>query len=133
MTSLNLYSYPMMKVLIAARTFGLRAVDGPYHAFRDIDGTRASALMAASMGFDGKQVIHTSQIDATTSAFFSSANDIVCAKRVIDAALTAERQGHGESRDAASSIRQTYAWPNASCFLHRLIRLPLAYRRANYW
>lgn len=100
MTSLNLCTYPMMKVLIAARAFGLRAVDGPYHAFRDVDGTRATALMAASLGFDGKQVIHPSQIDVTTSAFFPSANDIICAKLVIDAVRTAELEGQGARRDS---------------------------------
>lgn len=95
MRRLDLFVYPMMKVLVAARAFGLRAVDGPYDAYHDDDGTRAAALMAATMGFDGKQVIHPSQIDATTSAFFPSADCIVRARRVMDAVCMAEREGHG--------------------------------------
>jgi malyl-CoA/(S)-citramalyl-CoA lyase len=93
-TPLDLFAYPMMRVLIAARAFNLRMIDGPFGAFRDLQGTVGSAVKAAAMGYDGKQVIHPDQIEPTRSAFQPSASDIASARRVIEAMEVAEREGH---------------------------------------
>ena len=92
-TPLDLFAYPMMRVLVAARAFGLRAIDGPCGAFRDAVATRAGATKAAAMGFDGKQVIHPSQIEATRNAFIPSDEELANAQRVIAAMEEAERNG----------------------------------------
>ncbi len=94
-TPLDLFAYPMMRVLLAARAFGLRAIDGPCGAYRDLALTRAWAEKAAAMGFDGKQVIHPSQIDATREAFMPSAAELAFASRVMEAMQEAERAGNG--------------------------------------
>jgi len=92
-TPLDLFTYPMMRLLVAARAFGLRAIDGPCGAFRDPVATAAGAAKAAAMGFDGKQVIHPSQIEATRNAFIPSDAELVYARRVIAAMEEAERNG----------------------------------------
>lgn len=94
-TPQDLFAYPMMRILIAARAFNLRAIDGPFGAFRDSKGTISSAVKAAAMGYDGKQVIHPEQIDPTRLAFRPSDNEIASARRVIEAMQTAENEGHG--------------------------------------
>jgi malyl-CoA/(S)-citramalyl-CoA lyase len=94
-TPLDLFAYPMMRVLVAARAFGLRAIDGPCGAFRDETLTRAWAEKAAALGFDGKQVIHPSQIDATRGAFTPSQEELAFAARVVDAMREAEADGRG--------------------------------------
>ncbi|MPW22549.1 CoA ester lyase [Paraburkholderia sp. CNPSo 3157] len=94
-TPLDLFAYPMMRVLVAARAFGLRAIDGPCGAYRDATLTRAWAEKAAALGFDGKQVIHPSQIDATRDAFTPSADELAFATRVVDAMRQAEAEGKG--------------------------------------
>ncbi|CDY78891.1 Malyl-CoA lyase [Caballeronia glathei] len=94
-TPLDLFAYPMMRVLVAARAFGLRAIDGPCGTYRDLTLTRAWAEKAAALGFDGKQVIHPSQIDATRDAFTPSGEDLAFAARVVDAMLQAEATGRG--------------------------------------
>jgi malyl-CoA/(S)-citramalyl-CoA lyase len=91
-TPLDLFAYPMM--LVAARAFGLRAIDGPCGAFRDAVATEAAAAKAAAMGFDGKQVIHPTQIEATRNAFIPSDEELAYAQRVIAAMEEAERNGH---------------------------------------
>ena len=55
---LDLFAYPMMRLLVAARAFGLRAIDGPCGAFQDlrryrIDGgeSRVRWDMTASRSF----------------------------------------------------------------------------------
>jgi malyl-CoA/(S)-citramalyl-CoA lyase len=92
-TPLDLFAYPMMRLLVAARAFGLRAIDGPCGAFRDAIATASSAAKAAAMGYDGKQVIHPSQIDATRDAFVPSDEELAYARRVIAALEEAERNG----------------------------------------
>jgi malyl-CoA/(S)-citramalyl-CoA lyase len=90
---LDLFAYPMMRLLVAARAFGLRAIDGPCGAFRDTVATASTAAKAAAMGFDGKQTIHPSQIEATRNAFIPSDEELAYAERVIAAMEEAERNG----------------------------------------
>lgn len=92
-TALDLWTYPMMRVLVAARAFGLRAIDGPCGAFRDPVLTRAWALKAAAMGYDGKQVIHPDQIAPTRDAFSPTPAELHDARRTIDALQAAQAAG----------------------------------------
>ena len=92
---LDLFAYPMMRVLVAARAFGLRAIDGPCGAFRDARATASTAAKAAAMGFDGKQVIHPSQIAPTRDAFIPSPEERAAAERALAALEEAARQGLG--------------------------------------
>jgi malyl-CoA/(S)-citramalyl-CoA lyase len=92
-TPLDLFAYPMMRLLLAARAFGLRAIDGPCGAYRDTIATAATATKAAAMGFDGKQVIHPDQIEATRNAFIPTDAELAYAERVIAAMEEAERSG----------------------------------------
>jgi len=94
-TTLDLWAYPMMRLLVAARAYGLRAVDGPCGAFRDAVLTRDLALKAAAMGFDGKQVIHPKQLDITRAAFTPTELEVTQARSMLDAISEAERAGKG--------------------------------------
>ena len=66
----DIWHYALMRVLVASRVNGLLAIDGPYAAFADLDGLDVSARRTAVLGFDGKWVIHPSQI-ATVNRVFS--------------------------------------------------------------
>jgi malyl-CoA/(S)-citramalyl-CoA lyase len=92
---LDLFAYPMMRLLVAARAFGLRAIDGPCGAFRDEIATGSTAMKAAAMGYDGKQVIHPSQIEPTRAAFVPSEQELAYAERALAALEEAERNGQG--------------------------------------
>jgi citrate lyase subunit beta/citryl-CoA lyase len=92
----DVYHYALMRILIAARARGLQAIDGPYLKVRDPDGFRRSAASAAALGYDGKWVLHPSQIDAANEAFAPSAADFAHASRIIEAyshATTVEARG----------------------------------------
>ena len=92
---LDLFAYPMMRLLVAARAFGLQAIDGPCGAFRDAKLTEASAQKAAAMGFDGKQVIHPDQIEPTLRAFMPTEQELEQARRIVEAMEQAEVNGQG--------------------------------------
>lgn len=92
---LDLFAYPMMRLLVAARAWGLQAIDGPCGNFRELEVTRAAAAKAASMGFDGKQVIHPTQIAPTRDAFVPGTADVARARDVLAALSAAEQAGQG--------------------------------------
>lgn len=94
-TALDMWAYPMMRILVAARVFGLRAIDGPCGAFRDATLSESSALKAAAMGYDGKQVIHPMQLAFTNRAFTPTDEEYAAAQRVVAALADAEREGRG--------------------------------------
>lgn len=81
--------------VLAARAYGLSILDGVHNAFQDQDGLRASCLQGREMGFDGKTLIHPSQIAAANEIFGPSAADLALARRYVDAFSEAEAQGRG--------------------------------------
>jgi citrate lyase subunit beta / citryl-CoA lyase len=90
------YHYPLMRILVAARSRGLQAIDGPYLKVRDVDGFRRSAASAAALGYDGKWVLHPTQIEAANQAFAPSAADYSRAAAIIEAyaqATTVQARG----------------------------------------
>jgi citrate lyase beta subunit len=85
----------MHTIVAAARTHGLRAMDGPYAAFRDRAGFDRSCAIARAMGFDGKQCIHPSQIEAANSAFSPTAEEVAQAVETVRAYQEAAAAGRG--------------------------------------
>ncbi len=85
----------MHTIVAAARANGLRAMDGPYAAFRDAAGFERSAAIARAMGFDGKQCIHPSQLTAANRTFTPAPAEVEHARVVVDAyqKAVAERRG----------------------------------------
>ncbi|MGI5951054.1 MAG: HpcH/HpaI aldolase/citrate lyase family protein [Brooklawnia sp.] len=79
------FHYVLARILVAARANGLQAIDGPYVSIRDLPGFRDSAAKAAALGYDGKWVLHPSQVEAGNQIFTPDAAQIDRAQRIIDA------------------------------------------------
>jgi citrate lyase subunit beta/citryl-CoA lyase len=93
--------YALAHVVAAARAYRLQAVDGPHARLGDDLGLVLSARRALAHGYDGKWVIHPSQIEPVNFAFTPSPVEIERAKRILDAAAGAARF-EGELVDEAS-------------------------------
>jgi citrate lyase subunit beta/citryl-CoA lyase len=93
--------YAHAHVVAAARASGLQALDGPHARLGDDLGLVLSARRALEHGYDGKWVIHPSQIEPVNRIFTPSPADIERAKRLLDAAQGAARF-EGELVDEAS-------------------------------
>lgn len=89
------FHYPLMQILAAARANGLRAIDGPYADFRDLDGLRRSAEQTRALGYDGKWCIHPAQIDVINEVFTPDAEEIAAAREIIAAYEEATASGTG--------------------------------------
>jgi len=85
----------MQTIVAAARANGLRAMDGPYAAFKDAEGFERSCRIARAMGFDGKQCIHPAQLAAANAIFAPSAEEVAHAERVTAACERAAAEGRG--------------------------------------
>ncbi len=79
------YHYILMRILMAARTHDLQAIDGPYLQIRDVDGFRDVAKRSAALGFDGKWVLHPGQIDAANDVYSPAQPDYDRAELILDA------------------------------------------------
>jgi len=79
------FHYVLMRILVAARTHDLQAIDGPYLQIRDVDGFRAVARRSAALGFDGKWVLHPGQIEAANEVYSPAQEDYDRAERMLDA------------------------------------------------
>lgn len=81
--------------MLAAREAGKVILDGVYNDVKNADGFEAECRQGAEMGFDGKTLIHPSQVDPANSIWAPSADEIEYAERVIAAFEEAEAQGKG--------------------------------------
>jgi len=88
MTSLGL-------CLLAARAYGLICVDGVYNKYQDTKILQIICEQGRDLGFDGKTLIHPSQIDTANTVFAPSAHDISLACRQMAAFEDAKVQGLG--------------------------------------
>lgn len=85
----------LMQIVLAAKAGGLVVLDGVHNNFADASGFDAACAVARSRGFDGKTLIHPSQIDAANRIFVPDESDIVAAKAVIAAFALPENSGKG--------------------------------------
>jgi citrate lyase subunit beta/citryl-CoA lyase len=69
--------------LLAGRAGGLSVIDGVFNDIQDTDGFAAECHQGAELGYDGKTLIHPSQIDTCNRIFAPRAEDVVWARRVI--------------------------------------------------
>ena len=81
--------------LLAAREAGRGILDGVYNDVRNAEGFVIEARQGFEMGFDGKTLIHPSQVEPTNEIWAPSADEIDHARRVIEAFETATAQGKG--------------------------------------
>ncbi|MBF0562790.1 MAG: CoA ester lyase [Alphaproteobacteria bacterium] len=91
----DMWHYALARMVVAARANGLRPIDGPFGDFKDEAGYLAAAKRAASLGCDGKMVIHPTQIDFANQLFSPSEKEAAQARRILEAMAQAERDGAG--------------------------------------
>jgi len=75
----------MMQVVLAARVHGLDVIDSVFNDFRDEAGFSAECAQGRLMGFDGKMLIHPSQIMNANESFGPSPQAIAEAQAIIAA------------------------------------------------
>jgi citrate lyase subunit beta/citryl-CoA lyase len=81
--------------VLAARANDLTVIDGVYNDIQDSDGFVLTCQQARSFGFDGKTLIHPSQIEACNRIFAPSPEEVIAARELIAAFELPENKGKG--------------------------------------
>ncbi|MGB8047383.1 MAG: CoA ester lyase [Pseudolabrys sp.] len=79
----------------AARIYGVDILDGVYNDIGNADGFVSECAQGVELGFDGKTLIHPSQIELCNKAFSPSQAEIEQARKMIVAFDLPENKGKG--------------------------------------
>ncbi|MEM2238142.1 MAG: CoA ester lyase [Candidatus Caldarchaeum sp.] len=91
----HIWHYPLFTIRNASAAAGLQAIDGPYALYTDLDGLVKSAKLSKSLGFDGKWVIHPSQIEICNKIYTPTREEVERARKIIQAYEKASKEGKG--------------------------------------
>jgi citrate lyase subunit beta / citryl-CoA lyase len=81
--------------VMAARAHGLTAIDGVYNEIADASGFEAVCKQGRAMGFDGKTLIHPSQIEICNRTFTPDPVEVNRARAILAAFELPENKGKG--------------------------------------
>jgi citrate lyase subunit beta/citryl-CoA lyase len=79
----------------AARIHGVDILDGVYNDIGNADGFAKECQQGVELGFDGKTLVHPSQIEPCNKAFSPSAAEVTQARKIIAAFDLPENKGKG--------------------------------------
>ncbi len=83
------------RCLNAARYAGKVILDGVYNDVKNPDGFAAECAQGAEMGFDGKTLIHPTQVEPCNDAFAPSEAEVEHSRKVIEAWEAGIAEGKG--------------------------------------
>lgn len=89
------WHFPLSRMTVACRAFGLRPIDGPFGGIDDPEGFKDACRRGAALGMEGKWAIHPSQIELANEIYSPTAKEVDRAERILVALKEAEAQGKG--------------------------------------
>ncbi|WP_441278964.1 HpcH/HpaI aldolase/citrate lyase family protein [Tardiphaga sp. 172_B4_N1_3] len=95
--------------VLATRLHGLEILDGPYSNFSDTEGFIAEAEQGRDIGFDGKTLIHPSQIEACNKVFTPPDDEVAQARRIIAAFEQPENAKRGAIQLDGKMVERLHA------------------------
>jgi citrate lyase subunit beta / citryl-CoA lyase len=91
----DVWHFARQRMIVAARSAGIDAIDGPYANFANPDGYRRECAWFTTIGGVGKWCIHPSQVAIANEEFAPTKEEIEHARAVIAAVADAEARGEG--------------------------------------
>lgn len=111
---------PWLALLVAhARAHGLIALDGVFNRFQDAEGFAAECAQGRLYGFDGKSLIHPTQIDPANAAFGPTPAEIDWAETVVAAFAAPEAAGQGVIRIDGEMVERLHLEQARALLAHR--------------
>ena len=87
--------YSLGAVVLAARLAGIPAWDGVYNGLDDPEGFEAEAREGRAFGFNGKSLIHPSQVEPANGVFGPNAAELARAEALLQAAAGGAQRYEG--------------------------------------
>lgn len=88
----------LTQLVAAARAHGLAALGGAFTALEDDAAFEAECREEAGYGFDGKTLVHPSQIEPANRIFSPSPDELAWARKVVEAFAAPDAAGKGVIR-----------------------------------
>jgi citrate lyase subunit beta/citryl-CoA lyase len=95
-------------LLLAARAYGLAAIDGVHLDLDDLAGFEASCRQGVELGFDGKSLVHPNSIEPANRIFGPSPEEIGRARVMVAAWEAARAEGLGVARIGGAMVEQLH-------------------------
>jgi citrate lyase subunit beta / citryl-CoA lyase len=83
------------RIVLAAKAAGIMAIDTVFTDVGDEEGFAKEVALIKQMGFDGKSVINPNQIPVVHGLYAPKQEEVLRARRVLQAAEEAEARGSG--------------------------------------
>jgi citrate lyase subunit beta/citryl-CoA lyase len=100
---------PWLAATVAvARTYGLLAMDGVYNRIEDTDGLVGECRQGRLYGYDGKSLIHPSQIEVANAAFGITGEAARRAEEIVRAFAHPDAEGRGAIRLNGAMIERLH-------------------------
>jgi len=99
----------LMTCIAAARSFGLDIVDGVYNDIGNAQGFERECVEARDMGFDGKTLIHPSQVEPCNRMFSPTADEVDGARKIMAAFDLPENRGLGVVKIDGRMVERLHA------------------------
>ncbi len=77
--------YARSHTAVAARAAGLVAIDHPFVAFKDAEAFEESTRFGRQLGYEGRMLVHPSQIEPSNRIYSPSPEDVAWANEVVKA------------------------------------------------
>jgi citrate lyase subunit beta/citryl-CoA lyase len=85
----------LSQVILAARAYGLEVLDGVFNDIQNAEGFGRECEEGRDLGFDGKTLIHPSQIEPCNAAFSPTPVEVAQAQKIVAAFNLPENKGKG--------------------------------------
>jgi citrate lyase subunit beta/citryl-CoA lyase len=95
--------------ILATRAHGLEILDGPYSDIANPDGFATECAQGRDLGFDGKTLIHPSQIEACNAIFTPPEEEVARARKIIAAFELPENASRGAIRLDGAMVERLHA------------------------
>jgi citrate lyase subunit beta / citryl-CoA lyase len=99
----------LMTCVAAARAYGLDILDGVYNDIADAEGFERECMEASDLGFDGKTLIHPSQIEPCNRVFSPTPAELDEARRILAAFALPENRGKGVIKVDGRMVERLHA------------------------
>jgi citrate lyase subunit beta/citryl-CoA lyase len=91
--------YARAHMAVAARAAGVIAIDAPFVAYQDMEAFKKNVLEGRQLGYEGRMIIHPSQVEVCNEMYAPSAEDVEWAKGVVK---VFEEEGIAKGKAAVS-------------------------------
>lgn len=95
--------------VLAARANAIAAIDGVYNDIQDSDGFVVACHQAKSFGFDGKTLIHPSQLEPANAIFAPTPQEVMAARELIAVFELPENKGKGAIKHEGRMVELLHA------------------------